>query len=59
MLRKVTRTHTAIRMPAYAFAKNSSASIMAAKLPLTIFGDIGELANKRLEPKASFFSRVS
>lgn len=40
-------------------SKTSVASYMAAKLPLTIFGDIGELANNKLEPKFSFFSRVS
>lgn len=50
---------TAIRIPAYAFAKNSSESMIAAKLPLTIFGDMGELASNKLDPKASFFSRVS
>jgi hypothetical protein len=32
---------------------------MAAKLPFTIFGDIGELASNKLDPKFSFFCRVS
>lgn len=32
---------------------------MAANDPFTIFGDIGELASSKLEPKASFFSFVS
>lgn len=32
---------------------------MATNEPFTIFGDIGELANSRLEPNASFISRVS
>ena len=34
-------------------------SNMAAKLPLTILGDIGELARSRLDPKLVFLSRVS
>lgn len=46
-------------MPAYAFAKKSSASNIAAYDPLTIFGDNGEFANNKLEPKASFFSFIS
>lgn len=50
---------TVILIPAYALAKNSSASNMAANDPFTIFGDIGELASSKLEPKASFFSFVS
>lgn len=50
---------TAIRIPAYALAKKSSASRIAAYEPLTIFGDNGEFANNKLEPKASFFSFVS
>jgi hypothetical protein len=37
----------------------SPLSNMAAKLPLTIFGDIGELASRRLDPKLEFRSRVS
>lgn len=32
---------------------------MAANEPFTILGDIGELASNKLEPNASFFSRVS
>lgn len=32
---------------------------MAANEPLTIFGLMGELAKSRLEPNASFLSRVS
>lgn len=50
---------TAIRMPAYVLARNSSASKIAANDPLTIFGDIGEFASNKLDPKASFFSLVS
>lgn len=50
---------TAIRIPAQVLARNSSASKIAANDPLTIFGDIGEFASNKLEPKASFFSRVS
>uniref|UniRef100_A0A182UNE8 Uncharacterized protein n=2 Tax=gambiae species complex TaxID=44542 RepID=A0A182UNE8_ANOME len=52
-------TLTEMRMPAYTFARNSSASKMAANEPFTIFGDIGELASRRLDPNASFFSRYS
>ena len=37
----------------------SPLSNMAAKLPLTIFGDIGELASRRLDPKLEFRCRVS
>ena len=37
----------------------SPLSNMAAKLPLTIFGDIGELASRRLDPKLEFRSRIS
>lgn len=33
----------------------SAVSYIAAKLPLTIFGDIGELASNKLDPKFSFF----
>lgn len=36
-----------------------SESKTAAKLALTIFGDIGELARRRLEPNNSFLSFVS
>lgn len=36
-----------------------SMSNMAAKLPLTILGDMGELASRRLEPKSSLRARVS
>lgn len=32
---------------------------MAAKLPLTIFGDIGEFDRSKLVPKLSFLSLVS
>lgn len=32
---------------------------MAAKLPLTILGDIGEFDSSRLVPKFSFLSLVS
>jgi hypothetical protein len=32
---------------------------MAAKLPLTIFGDMGELAKRRLDPKLAFSCLVS
>lgn len=48
-------------MPAYSFARNSSASIIAANDPFTIFGETqeGVFANNKLDPKASFFSRVS
>ena len=46
-------------MPAKSLAKNSFESHIAANEPLTIFGDIGELANSKLDPNASFFSRVS
>lgn len=46
-------------MLAYALARNSSVSNMAAKEPFTIFGDIGELASSNDDPNASFFSRVS
>jgi hypothetical protein len=47
-------------MPAQALAKNSFGSVtIAAKEPLTIFGDIGELANNKLDPNASLRSRVS
>jgi hypothetical protein len=33
--------------------------MIAAKLPLTTFGDMGLFASKSDDPKASFFSRVS
>lgn len=59
MKMKLKNQFTAIRMPAYAFAKKSSASNIAAYDPLTIFGDNGEFANNKLEPKASFFSFIS
>uniref|UniRef100_A0A8W7Q1B2 Uncharacterized protein n=1 Tax=Anopheles coluzzii TaxID=1518534 RepID=A0A8W7Q1B2_ANOCL len=49
-------TLTEMRMPAYTFARNSSASKMAANEPFTIFGDIGELASRRLDPNASSLS---
>lgn len=40
-------------------SNTSAVSYIAAKLPFTIFGDIGELANNKLDPKFSFFCRVS
>lgn len=46
-------------MPAYVLARNSSASKIAAKDPLTIFGDMGEFERSKLDPKASFFVFVS
>lgn len=54
----LTSTRNCVNLRANSL-RTSEFSKIAAKLPLTILGDMGELASSKLEPKSAFFSRVS